>query len=99
MSSLTAALKEVSKIAKKAQRITLYKHIWARILYWQNLRDVSDAELASYLKVGDFITKVSIKKNGIECIAPIIILAPKDDIKISRINRFKWSRYIYSKIA
>ena len=40
-------------MAKKAQRITLYKHIWARIRYWQNLRDVSDAELASYLKVGE----------------------------------------------
>ena len=53
MSSLTAALKEVSKMAKKAPRITLYKHIWARIRYWQNLRDVSDAELASYLKVGE----------------------------------------------
>ena len=39
------AKSEVKKMAKKTQRITLYKHIWARIRYWQNLRDVSDAEL------------------------------------------------------
>ena len=38
-------------MAKKASRITLYKRIWCKVRYWQNLRDVSDAELASYLKV------------------------------------------------
>ena len=38
--------------AKKTQRITFYKLVWARIRFWQNLRDVSDAELASYLQVG-----------------------------------------------
>lgn len=40
-------------MAKNTKRITLYKQIWARIRYWQNLRDVSDAELASYLQVGE----------------------------------------------
>lgn len=40
-------------MAKKTPRITLYKHIWCKVRYWQNLRDVSDAELASYLKVGE----------------------------------------------
>lgn len=40
-------------MAKNTKRITLYKHIWARIRYWQNLRDVSDTELASYLQVGE----------------------------------------------
>ena len=40
-------------MAKKTQRITLYKRIWCKVRYWQNLRDVSDAELASYLKVGE----------------------------------------------
>ena len=40
-------------MAKKAQRITLYKRIWCKVRYWQNLRDVSDAELASYLQVGE----------------------------------------------
>ena len=40
-------------MAKKAQRITLYKRIWARIRYLQYLHDVSDAELASYLQVGE----------------------------------------------
>ncbi|SEH85747.1 hypothetical protein SAMN02910265_03068 [Ruminococcus flavefaciens] len=40
-------------MAKKAQRITLYKRIWARIRYWQNLRDISDSELAACLQVSD----------------------------------------------
>lgn len=40
-------------MAKKTQRITLYKRIWCKIRYWQNLRDVTDAELASYLKIGE----------------------------------------------
>lgn len=39
-------------MAKKTQRITLYKRIWCKIRYWQNLKDVSDSELASYLQVG-----------------------------------------------
>lgn len=38
-------------MAKNSKRITLYKQIWARIRYWQNLRDVSDAELANALQV------------------------------------------------
>ena len=40
-------------MAKKNQRITLYKRIWCKIRYWQNLRDVTDTELASYLQVGE----------------------------------------------
>jgi hypothetical protein len=40
-------------MAKKTQRITLYKRIWARIRYWQYLRDVSDAELAACLQISD----------------------------------------------
>ena len=40
-------------MAKKTQRITLYKHIWARIRYWQNLRDISDSELAACLQISD----------------------------------------------
>lgn len=40
-------------MAKKNQRITLYKRIWCKIRYWQNLRDVTDAELALYLQVGE----------------------------------------------
>jgi hypothetical protein len=40
-------------MAKKEQRITLYKRIWCKVRYWQSLRDVSDAELASYLQVGE----------------------------------------------
>ena len=39
--------------AKKTQRITLYRRIWCKIRYWQQLREISDAELASYLKVGE----------------------------------------------
>ena len=39
-------------MAKKA-RITLYRRIWCKIRYWQNLKDISDAELASYLQVGE----------------------------------------------
>ncbi len=38
---------------KKTQRITLYRRIWCKIRYWQQLREISDAELASYLKVGE----------------------------------------------
>ena len=51
-----ANLKEVNKMTKNSKRITLYKQIWARIRYWQNLRDVSDAELASYLQVGETVS-------------------------------------------
>ena len=40
-------------MAKKATRITLYKRIWCKVRYWQNLKDISDAELASYLQVGE----------------------------------------------
>lgn len=40
-------------MAKKNQRITLYKRIWCKIRYWQNLKDISDSELASYLKVSE----------------------------------------------
>jgi len=40
-------------MAKKNQRITLYKRIWCKIRYWQNLRDVTDTELGSYLQVGE----------------------------------------------
>ena len=39
-------------MAKKAQRIPLYRRIWCKIRYWQQLKEVSDAELASYLQVG-----------------------------------------------
>ena len=38
-------------MAKKA-RITLYRRIWCKIRYWQQLKEISDAELASYLQVG-----------------------------------------------
>lgn len=38
---------------KKMPRITLYRRIWCKIRYWQQLREISDAELASYLKVGE----------------------------------------------
>lgn len=40
-------------MAKKAARITLYRRIWCKIRYWQQLREISDAELASYLQVGE----------------------------------------------
>lgn len=40
-------------MAKKAQRITLYRRIWCKIRYWQQLKEVSDSELASYLQVGE----------------------------------------------
>lgn len=36
---------------RKEIRITLYKKIWCKIRYWQNLKDVSDSELAAYLQV------------------------------------------------
>ena len=38
-------------IMKKEKRITIYKKIWCKIRYWQNLKDVSDTELAAYLRV------------------------------------------------
>ena len=40
-------------MAKKATRITLYRRIWCKIRYWQQLKEVSDSELASYLQVGE----------------------------------------------
>ena len=38
---------------RKETRISLYKKIWCKIRYWQNLRDISDSELAAYLNVGE----------------------------------------------
>lgn len=38
---------------RKEKRISLYKKIWCKIRYWQNLKDVSDSDLASYLNVGE----------------------------------------------
>ena len=35
---------------KKEKRIAIYKKIWCKIRYWQNLKDVSDTELAAYLR-------------------------------------------------
>lgn len=40
-------------MAKKTRRITLYKHIWCRIRYWQRLTDISDTELATCLQVSE----------------------------------------------
>ncbi len=40
-------------MSKKAARITLYRRIWCKIRYWQQLKEISDAELASYLQVGE----------------------------------------------
>ena len=49
--SQSSIRQEVKIVAKKTARITLYKHIWCKIRYWQSLKDVTDAELASYLQV------------------------------------------------
>lgn len=38
---------------RKEKRISLYKKIWCKIRYWQNLKDISDSELAVYLNVGE----------------------------------------------
>lgn len=40
-------------IMRKEKRISLYKKIWCKIRYWQNLKDISDGELAAYLNVGE----------------------------------------------
>ena len=40
-------------MTKKTQRITLHRRIWCKIRYWQQLKEVSNAELASYLQVGE----------------------------------------------
>lgn len=38
---------------RKMPRITLYKKVWCKIRYWQNLRDIADAELAAALQIGE----------------------------------------------
>jgi len=38
---------------RKEQRIALYKMIWCKIRYWQNLRDITDSELAAALQLGE----------------------------------------------
>ena len=38
---------------KKDRRIALYKKIWCKIRYWQNISDVSDSELAAYMQVAE----------------------------------------------
>lgn len=40
-------------MAKKNQRIPLYKLTWCKIRCWQSLRDISDSELAACLNVCD----------------------------------------------
>lgn len=34
----------------KNKRIPLQKTIWCKVRYWQNLHDISDEELAGYLR-------------------------------------------------
>ena len=38
---------------KKENRISLYKKLWCKIRYWQNLKEVTDHELASLLQVSE----------------------------------------------
>lgn len=38
-------------MVKRDKRISIYKKIWCKIRYWQNLKDISDSELAAYLQV------------------------------------------------
>ena len=38
---------------RKEKRIALYKKLWCKIRYWQNLRDVTDTELAAVLQVSE----------------------------------------------
>ena len=38
---------------REMPRITLYKKVWCKIRYWQNLRDIADAELAAALQIGE----------------------------------------------
>ncbi len=38
---------------KRMPRITLYKKVWCKIRYWQNLRDITDSELAVAMQVGE----------------------------------------------
>ena len=38
---------------KEKKRITLYKKIWCKIRYWQNISDVTDSELAAYMQVAE----------------------------------------------
>ena len=38
---------------KKDRRIALYKKIWCKIRYWQNISDVTDSELAAYMQVAE----------------------------------------------
>ncbi|MBR0485297.1 MAG: hypothetical protein IJJ69_11050 [Oscillospiraceae bacterium] len=38
---------------KKDKRIELYKKIWCKIRYWQNISDVTDSELAAYMQVAE----------------------------------------------
>ncbi len=56
-------------MAKKEKRISLYKKIWCKIRYWQSIYDVSDTELAAYLKSprGDFFVHIRILDFGRQC--------------------------------
>ena len=38
---------------REMPRITLDKKVWCKIRYWQNLRDIADAELAAALQLGE----------------------------------------------
>ena len=41
-------------MAKKTQtRITLYKKIWCKIRYWQQLNDIPDSQLSNDLDVAE----------------------------------------------
>ena len=36
----------------QSNRMTLYKLIWCKIRFWQNMQDISDQDLACSLQVG-----------------------------------------------
>ena len=36
---------------KKNNRVPLYRKVWFKIRYWQNIKEVQDSELAKYLNV------------------------------------------------
>ena len=49
---------------KRDNRITLYKKIWCKIRYWQQLNDVSDNQLANDLDVAERTLKEYDKNAG-----------------------------------
>ena len=66
----------------KPKRITLQKQTWCKIRYWQQLNDVTESELATYLNVAERTLKEYDKDASNVTLAKINQLLDMNDMTI-----------------